>query len=545
MKYSTCISILGLALGASPLYAQAYEAVTETVTGGLPGENVGDLDMSGDGRYVVFSTTAADVVAGDTNGTFDVFLRDTVLDTTELISMASSGSVANGESRYPRVTEDGRYVVFASGATDLVTGDINSAPDVFRYDRTTGTMTLISVSAAGVQQNIGHWEPRMCDVSDDGRYVAFVSRAVNLSGYDVHFSDRDVYYRDTAAGTTELVSIAYLSDQRDTGWEPSVSADGSVVSFTSNSWMMHPDDSDSNDDVFLWHRASGLIEIISQTPAGLGGTGGNSSKSSITPDGRYVVYESSCTDLSPEDTTTSQDIYLRDRTAGTTELVSYNNDGTVYFGSWGMSWPGCVDASVSADGRYVTWSSANWMTEIEAGGVFLRDRTESYTELIQIPRWWWPLISGDGGDSHVTNDGSKVLYTDRNGTPEHGSWSKWTGVFRLRDRSKNQVHLTHTAGFWWGSSAVVYAAGAEAHAPYVLLRSLSHDGFSYGGASFDIGPSYKVAGRGTIDADGTARWISPTIPHSAAGVTLFLEMAVFNADGSISDSNFTKMIIVG
>jgi Tol biopolymer transport system component len=546
MKTTFPILTLGLALSATPLFGQDYEAVTQTTAGGLPSEGVGDLAMSGDGRYVVFSTLASDVISGDANATWDVFLRDTVLDTTELISMTPAGLVGNSESRYPRVTEDGRYVVFASGASDLVPGDANSAPDIFRYDRSTATMTLISVSDAGLQQNIGHWEPRMCDISDDGRYVAFVTRATNLSGYDYHFSDRDVYWRDTVDETTRLVSISYLGDQRDTGWEPSVSSTGDFVSFTSNSWLIHPDDADSNDDVYLWHNASGMIDLISQGPAGYGGTGGNSSKSTITPDGRYVVFESSCTDLSPLDPTSSTDIYLRDRSAGTTEFVSYNDDGTVYSGSWLMSYQGCTDSSVSADGRYLTWQSSHrYMTKIEATGTYLRDRTEGYTELIQIPRWWWPLASGDGVDSHVSDDGSKVLYADRNGTPEHGSWSKWTGVFRLRDRSKNRVHLSHSSGVWWGASAIVYAEGAEADAPFAVLRSLSHTGFSYGGASFDLSPSYKVAGRGRIDADGKGRWVSPTIPQSAAGVTLFLELAVFNADGSISDSNFTQLKIIG
>lgn len=546
MRHTIPILTLGLALGANPLFAQDYEAVTETTAGGLPTEGVTDMAMSGDGRYVVFSTAATDVITGDTNGTYDVFLRDTLLDTTELISMNASGLVGNSDSRYPRVTEDGRYVAFASLASDLVAGDANSAPDVFRYDRTTGTMLLVSVSDAGLQQNIGHWEPRMCDLSDDGRYVAFVTRATNLSGFDYHFSDRDVYYRDTVDETTKLVSIAYLGTSRDTGWEPSVSSSGAFVSFTSNSWMMHPDDSDSNDDVFLWHNATGMIDIISQTPAGLGGTGGNSSKSSITPDARFVVFESNCTDLHPDDTATSTDIYLRDRTTGATEFVSYNNDGTVYSGSWASSYQGCTDASVSSDGRFVTWQSSHrYMTEVEATGTYLRDRTEAYTELIQIPRWWWPLFSGDGIDSHVSDDGSKVLYADRFGTPEHGKWSKWTGVFRLRDHSKNRVHLTHTSGVWWGSSVGISAVAAEPDAPFVVLRSMSHTGFSYGGARFNLSPSYKVAGRGRIGADGKGSWGSPTIPQSAAGLTVFLELAVFNADGSISDSNFTQLKIIG
>ena len=546
MKQTYAFIAFGLVGFAAPLLAQDYAAVSETTAGGLPDEGVADLAMSGDGRFVVFSSPATDFVAGDTNGNWDVFLRDTTLGTTEMISTTSGGVLANGDSRYPEVTEDGRFVVFQSVASNLVVGDANGAADTFLVDRTLGTIKLVSVSTFGVQQNFGGYAPRGCDVSDDGRYVAWMTLATNLSPYDIHgWGDRDVYYRDLLAETTTLVSIEYLGDQRDTGWEPSVSADGSVVSFTSNSWLIHPDDTDSNDDVFVWHRSTGYLEIASQTAAGLGGTGGNSSRSRITPDGRYVVFESSATDLHADDTTTSQDIYLRDRVSGTTELVSYNADGSVYAGSYSMSSPGCTEAAVSADGRYVSFHAGRWMTDCEATGAYLRDRSDSVTELIGIPRWWWPYVSGDGWEPQVTDDGSKVLISDNKGTPEHGTWGRYVASFRLRDTSKNTVHMHHPAAVWWGSSIYISACNAEADAPYVILRSFTRDGFSYAGASFDLGSKYTVVHRGKVDAEGEVAWSSPPIPQSAAGLTLYLEMAVFNADGSVSDSNHTELYIVG
>lgn len=545
MKPYSLPILLGFAALAAPLTGQDYELVSKTHTGALPSAGVGDSAMSGDGRFVVYASTASDIIAGDTNGTHDVFLVDTLLGTTELISKTSAGAPGNEASRYPEVTEDGRFVVFASAASDLVAGDVNGKSDVFRYDRTTETMTLVSVSTAGVQQNKEYWGERMCDISDDGRYVAWVTLATNLSGYDVHGSDRDVYYRDISAGTTALVSIAYLGTQRDTGWEPSVSADGGLVSFTSNSWLMHPDDSDSNDDVFVWHHDTGFIEIASQTAAGFGGTGGNSHKSRITPDGRYVVFESSCTDLHADDTTSSQDIFLRDRTAGTTHLASYNQDGSVYSGSYIASFPGCTEAAISADGRYVSWHSTRYMTDIEAAGAFLRDRTVEDTELLGIPRWWWPLASGDGGAPQVTDDGTKVLLIDDKGSPDHQSLSKNVAIFRLRDASKNQVHMRHTKAVWWGSTFVISADAAEPSTPWVLIRSFGRTGFSYGGATFDLSSSYTIVDRGTTDADGSVYWVSPVIPQAAAGLTLYLELGLFNTDGSVDDSNHTQLLVIG
>lgn len=547
MKNSFHQLTLGCALIASPLLAQDYAAVSETTAGGLPDAGVADLAMTGDGRYVVFSSPATDLVPGDTNGYYDIFLRDTVLETTEMISVASSGALGNSDSRFPEVSEDGRYVVFASHASNLVAGDINGNTDIFLVDRTLDTIELISLSTLGIQQDGDSYGERCCDVSDDGRYVAFMTLAGNLSSMDgFPFADRDVYYRDRIAETTTLVSLDFGGDQRQTGWEPSISADGSVVSFTSNSHLIHPDDSDSNDDVYLWKAATGEIELISQTPAGLGGTGGNSSRSRITPDGRFVVYDSSATDLSPDDSTTSRDIYLRDRTLGTTELVSYNQDGTVYSGSGGLYHElGCKYADISADGRYISFEAPRWMTNVEETGAYLRDRTAGTTELVGIPRWWWAYYSGGGWEPHVTNDGSKVLMRDDRGTPEHGTWGKHIAVFRLRDTSKNEVHLTHAPAVWWGSTLYVGADNAEPDAPWVLIRSFGRTGFSYGGATFDLSSSYTIVDRGLTDSSGEVVWISPVVPQAAAGLTFYLEMAVFNSDGSVSDSNHTELFIVG
>ncbi|NQU49134.1 MAG: hypothetical protein HQ519_10845 [Planctomycetes bacterium] len=531
---STTLTIAALTTSAT---AQDYSAVSVTYSETLPNEGVQSPNQSDDGRYVVFASKASDLVAGDTNAKYDVFVRDTVAGTIERVSEGAGGMEANDDSHWPQISEDGRYVVFASRATNLVGGDTNTTEDVFFVDRDLDTIERVSVGNLGIEQNVGHWEARMCDVSDDGRYVVFVTRATNLSGYDTYWGDRDVYVRDRIAETTTLISIAYLGDQRDTGWEPSISGDGKLVSFTSNSWLIHPDDSDSNDDVFVWHSSTGLIELASQTGLGVSGTGGNSHKSTITPDGRYVVYESSCKDLHPDDTSTSQDIYLRDRTLGTTEIVSYNSDGTVTGGSWSSSYPGCKDADISADGRFVVFYAPRWMTGCEATGSYLRDRTDVLTELLGIPRWWRPLYSGDLFEPKVTDDGSKVLALDKSGTPEHGNWGKDVALFRLRDTSTDSVHLTGPTAAWWGSTIYLKACNAEADASWYLARSFTATGMTYAGHSFDNGSSYELVDSGVMDSTGKMSWVSPIIPQAASGLTFYLELAVVQADGTLADSN--------
>jgi Tol biopolymer transport system component len=104
--------------------------------------------MSADGRFVVFGSRSTNLVPGDANGHYDIFLRDRLTGTTERVSVASTGTEGNGDSLESSVSEDGRYVAFSSSATDLVTGDTNGCVDVFLRDRVAGTTVRISVGDA-------------------------------------------------------------------------------------------------------------------------------------------------------------------------------------------------------------------------------------------------------------------------------------------------------------------------------------------------------------------------------------------------------------
>jgi Tol biopolymer transport system component len=145
--------------------------------------------ISADARYVVFSLNEWNLVPGDTNDVFDVYVRDRVAQTTVLVSVGRGGGVANGESRGGVITPDGRFVVFNSMASNLVAGDTNrtsdtySGGDVFVRDRASGTTERVSVSSSGGQALLGgHGGP----ISDDGRYVAFDSDSADLVGGDTN-----------------------------------------------------------------------------------------------------------------------------------------------------------------------------------------------------------------------------------------------------------------------------------------------------------------------------------------------------------------------
>jgi VCBS repeat-containing protein len=138
----------------------------------------GDSSISADGRYVAFMSYASNLVSGDTNDKPDVFVYDRASGTTTLVSVAINGTQSNNSSDYPTISADGRYVAFCSDASNLVIGDTNDWTDAFVHDRQTGQTTRVSVASDGTQAD---WYVGMRDISisSDGRYVGFNTSADN------------------------------------------------------------------------------------------------------------------------------------------------------------------------------------------------------------------------------------------------------------------------------------------------------------------------------------------------------------------------------
>ncbi len=531
-----------LVAASTSLQAQVYSSVTRSTGGSVGDGDSGDLQMSGDGRFVVFASKAANLVSGDSNGFYDVYLRDTVLDTCERISTGLGGVEPDGDCRWPAVSEDGRWVVYGSHASNLVAGDANLAPDVFRYDRTSGTTTRASITYLGLESGSGAYAEHMVDVSDDGRYVAFMSTSTDLVSEFTAGATRDVFVRDMRFGTTTLVSLPEGDSASDGGWHPSISADGSRISFTSNGRFLSVLDSDSNDDVFVW-KSGGEIELASVGTTGFSGSSpGNSMQGRITPDGRYVVFESTCADLDAEDGFLNRDIFLRDRTLGTTEVVSYHSDGSV------GPYVDCFDADVSADGRYVVWASNAKMTNAPWTGItrftYLRDRTSAETQLITIPRWWFSHLMNGGEEPHVSDDGGLVLFgAPVGGTPEEGLTIHRQALLRARNGSSDTMSMMGFNALSWGSSLTLTAYDAPAATTVYVVYATSVSGTTFAGHVFDVSPSYTLAGSALSDADGKVVWTSTPLPEAASGITLYLEMAA-TSGGTWYDSNYIEFDVL-
>ncbi|MDO8614531.1 MAG: hypothetical protein Q7T33_02190 [Dehalococcoidia bacterium] len=222
--------------------------------------------ISADARYVALSSDATNLVPGDTNGKSDVFVRDRLTGATERVSVDSAGNQGNDRSYGPDISADGRYVVFYSFATNLVPGDTNGKYDVFVHDRQTGATERVSVDSAGNQgdESGGSYNPA---ISADGRYVAFDSGASNLAPGDITVRF-DVFVHDRQTGATERVSVDSVGNPGDSdSTRPAISASGRYVAFASGATNLVPEDTNRSGDVFVRDRGAAATATPTATPS--------------------------------------------------------------------------------------------------------------------------------------------------------------------------------------------------------------------------------------------------------------------------------------
>ena len=265
------------------LPAAAAVSTTSVVSAAPDGANAdNDSDtpsVSSDGRYVAFASSATNLVAGDTNGQRDVFVRDMSTGTVVRVSVDSDEAEANNDSSDPSISADGRFVAFRSGANDLVAGDTNASYDIFVRDLTNTTTVLVSVDSDEVQAGNDSGRP---SISADGRFVAFESYATNLVAGDTNGS-YDVFVRDLTSTTTVRVSVNSLGVQGNFGsFDPSISADGRYVGFesaaTNLTTVTDPpaDDCDADDGPTYADDTNCDFDVfIAGSPAELPPTGAN------------------------------------------------------------------------------------------------------------------------------------------------------------------------------------------------------------------------------------------------------------------------------
>ena len=263
---------------------------------------------------VTFSSSASNLITGDTNGVPDIFIHDRATGITQRVSVDSSGGQASNWSLTPSISADGNDVTFKN-LGGLVPGDTNGYWDIFVHDRTTGITERVSVDSAGAQAN-DHSDGSV--LSADGRHVAFSSRASNLVSNDGN-GFGDVFVRDRSTGTTERVSVDSSGNEgnKESGGignpAVSISEDGRLVAFVSAATNLVANDLNGTYDSFTHDRFSGVTERVSVDSMGIEGNRTSGGFPSISASGQLVAFPSIASNLVPNDTNGVWDIFVRDR----------------------------------------------------------------------------------------------------------------------------------------------------------------------------------------------------------------------------------------
>jgi archaellum component FlaF (FlaF/FlaG flagellin family) len=326
MKTPFIRSILAVfALGLPSAFAQTTQrASVDSV--GVQGNNGSYYpSISSDGRFVAFDSSASSLVWGDTNNAYDIFVHDRQTGQTTRVSVDSLGVQGNSDSFLPSISSDGRFVTFNSPASNLVPGDTNGYWDVFVHDRQAGQTTRVSVDSGGLQGNLHSysWRP---SISSDGRFVAFSSEASNLVPGDTN-DDGDIFVHDRQTGQTTRVSVDSGGVQGNRSSDPpSISSDGRFVAFSSNASNLVPGDTNNRHDAFVHNLQTDQTTLVSVDSGGVQGSD-HSYFPSISSDGRFVAFESNASNLVPGDTNAWPDIFFHDQQTGQTTRVNVDSGG--------------------------------------------------------------------------------------------------------------------------------------------------------------------------------------------------------------------------
>lgn len=397
-RIAFCMALLSCAL--TPVHAQgpptALVSMNRLNTGS--GNNAAltlhnALSVSANGRYVAFVSDATDLAVNDNNNGSDVFVRDRLSGQTILVSVNAAGTgTANQRSTAPTITSDGRFVVFISPASDLVTDDAASLihEDVYIRDLQLGVTKLVSRNFAGTARGngtSGFFDP--LGISDDGRYVVFTSTSTDLTATPDNNNQQDVFVRDTQTNTTKLISI----NQSGTGTGNNVSnlavitPDGRFVAFTSQARDLIPLDIGFRRQVFVRDLQTNTTKLVTRNRLGTAGGNGDVDPGvernlAISDDGRFIAYTSDASDMVANDTGSTRDLFVTDTQLETTSLVNINKDGLPpTSGTSGRF-------AMTPDGRHIAFiSGADNLVNNDTNqqqDVFVRDLQTNTTTLISV-----------------------------------------------------------------------------------------------------------------------------------------------------------------
>lgn len=463
-------------LFARNLTTSTTRLVTVNSAGTSSGNGSSDSAViSADGSVIAFRSDASNLVSADSNGFSDVFSRNLVTGTTRLVSVSSAGTgSANGASDSPAMSADGSVVAFRSAARDLNTLNVNNKYEVYVRNLVSGATQLVSLNSNGVRGNFGVVDGPA--ISADGSVVVFSSDTKNLSPLDVN-TYTDVFATNLTTGAISLVSVnaagTASGNLRSDGYRASspgfiaylgISADGSVVSFGSDASDLVSGDFDGKADLFVRDLAGGTTQLVSKfdlaAPSTTGGGSSTFGPDAMSADGRYVVFVSTAQNLIaglsvlPE----VQNVYRMDRVTGHIDLVSINVDGTSS-GNGDSNTP-----VINADGSVVAFSSR--ANNLDAAGthggpdIFVRNFTTGATQLVSVNMAGTRGGNVPSDDPGISADGTVVTFV-----------SSATDLYPLTAPGFNEIYarnlVTGTTYLVSISSDGTAAGNASAQAPVI------------------------------------------------------------------------------
>ena len=385
----------------------------------------------GEGRFIAFVSSAAGI-AGSTGARRQVFWRDQLTGETKLVSASAAGAEGNGDSWAPSISADGLAVAFESYASNLVAGDTNGVRDVFGWLATDPAgIERLSVGAGGAEANAASYGPT---VSGDGRVVAFMSGASNLTPGVSGTNGTHVIRRDVVAGTNKLVSVNAGGVAQDAG-NPVLSEDGNRLAF-STFWPLLASDTNNLWDIYVYdHGASSLQRVSLTSTGGERNQGTESASRSVAPaisgNGRFVAYATTATNMVPGDTNAMQDVFVTDTQTGAVTRASVSSSGA----------QGNADSPVgqgervalSHDGTWVAFSTASNTLGVGAGttgisNVVMHNRVTGETRAVTNQ------TTGSVGPVAMSRSGAYVVFGAANPLDgrfaSSGLFSRFTGVTR-------------------------------------------------------------------------------------------------------------------
>ena len=382
----------------------------------------------GEGRFVAFVSNAAGI-AGNTSAHRQIFWRDNLTGETKLVSAAPGGAVeGNGDSWAPTISADGLVVAFESTASNLVTGDTNGVSDIFGWSvlDTTRTVERVSVGPGGLEANAGSFEPT---VSADGRVVAFTSGASNLTAGVSGINTLNVFRHDVVSGGNTLVS-KNASGNGVGGSKPMLSEDGNRLAFYSYALTL-AGDTNGLWDVFVYDHAAAATTRVSLANGGGERNQGNDSISrvvapAISGNGRYVAYASTSTNVVAGDTNTFQDVFVVDTQTGAVVRASVSTAGAQ--GNADSPTGQGERPSLSYDGTWVAFSTSAGTLGAAAGNVLMHNSVTGETRVVSNQ------TGGSVGPAVMSRSGAYVVFGASTQLDPRfastGLFSRFTGVER-------------------------------------------------------------------------------------------------------------------